>query len=79
MHKLVKQPSIIGTKQTLRAINSGLVEQIYIAKDAQKRVVLRVEELAELKSIPIEYVDTMEELGKICNVEVKTATAALVK
>lgn len=78
MHDLTKGPKVVGTKQTLRALENGTAKVLYVAKDAQKQVTLRSIELAESKQVPIVYVDTMEELGKACNVEVKTATAALI-
>jgi large subunit ribosomal protein L7A len=78
MHRLNTEPKIIGTKQTLRALDKGIVNTVYVAKDAQKQVTLRVLEIAEKQEIPVVYVDTMEELAKACNVEVKTATVALI-
>ena len=79
MHRLKKGNKVVGTKQTLRALEKGIVETLFIAKDAQKQVILRSEEFAKSNNIPIVYVDTMDELGKACDVEVKTATAALIR
>lgn len=78
MHKLKHGSKVVGTKQTLRALEKGNVEVLYIANNAQKQVTLRISELANSKNVPIVYVNTMEELGKACDVEVKTATAALI-
>lgn len=66
-------------KQTLRALEREEVEVLYVAKDAQSKVTMRALELAESQHLPIVYIDTMEELGSVCDVEVKTATAALIK
>lgn len=78
MHVLQKGPRVVGTKQTLRALENGTAKIVYVAKNAQKQVTLRPVELAESKNIPVVYVDTMEELAQVCEVEVKTATAALI-
>lgn len=78
MHRLQKGTIVVGTKQTLRALEKGNVEVLYVAEDAQKQITLRSIEIAQSKQIPIVYIDTMEELGKACDVEVKTATAALI-
>lgn len=78
MHRLSTEPKVIGTKQTIRALDKGIAHTLFVAKDAQKQVVIRVLELAEHQEIPIVYVDTMEELGNACNIEVKTATVALI-
>ncbi|PKM52724.1 MAG: 50S ribosomal protein L7ae-like protein [Firmicutes bacterium HGW-Firmicutes-7] len=75
---LLKGPRVVGTKQTLRVLENGTAKVLYVAKNAQKQVTLRVIELAESKSIPIVYIETMEELAQACDVEVKTATAALI-
>lgn len=76
MHDLTKDSKVVGVKQTLRALENGTAKKLYVAQDAQKQVTLRVIEIAQSKNLPIVYIDTMEELGKACNVEVKTATAA---
>lgn len=79
MHRLKNGTKVIGTKQTLRALEKDLVTDLYVARDAQTQVTLRVLEVAKTKGIPVVYVDTMVELAKACEVEVKTATAALMK
>lgn len=79
MHNLAEEPTVVGTKQTLRALEKKNAKKIYIAKDAQKQVILRVLELAEAQSVPVIYVDNMKDLANVCNVEVKTATAAIIK
>lgn len=78
MHELKKGPRVVGTKQTLRVLENGTAKVLYVAKNAQKQVTLRAIELAESKNIPIVYIETMEELAEACDVEVKTATAALI-
>ncbi|MDF2822466.1 MAG: ribosomal protein L7ae-like protein [Clostridiales bacterium] len=79
MHKIAEEPAVVGTKQTLRALEKKNVKTLYIARDAQKQITLRVLEFAEAQSVPVIYVDTMDELAKACNVEVETATAAIIK
>lgn len=76
MHELQKGSQVVGTKQTLRAIEKGNAKILYVAKDAQEQVTMRAIDLAKSKEIPVVYIDTMKELGNMCNVEVKTATAA---
>jgi large subunit ribosomal protein L7A len=78
MHELKKGPRVVGTKQTLRVLENGTAKVLYVAKNAQKQVTIRAIELAESKNIPVVYIETMEELAQACDVEVKTATAALI-
>lgn len=68
---------IVGTKQTLRYLELDKVKTVLVAKDAEDRVTGQVVELAKAKNVPIHFIATMKELGKRCNVEVKTAIAAI--
>ncbi|MFC0559082.1 50S ribosomal protein L7ae-like protein [Halalkalibacter alkalisediminis] len=70
---------IIGTKQTLKALDEGIVSEVFIAKDAEYRVIYKVEALAKAKDLPLVYVDSMKKLGKACGIEVGAATVALRK
>jgi len=79
LHRLKQGSKVIGTKQTLRALEREQASVLYVAKDAQNKVTVRVLDLAKGQNLPIVYVETMDELGSVCDVEVKTATAALIK
>jgi large subunit ribosomal protein L7A len=70
---------VIGTKQTLKALDDGIVSEVLIAKDAEYHVVYKVEALAKTKDVPLLYVDSMKKLGKACGIEVGAATVALRK
>ena len=70
--------TIVGTKQTLKQLEQGAVKTVFVAKDADDRVTGQVLELAKAKNVTVEFVETMKELGKKCNVEVKTAVAAII-
>lgn len=70
---------VVGTKQVKRAILNNGVETVFIAKDAEERVVRDIKKLCSEKSIDIVYVDTMKELGKLCGIDVNAANAALLK
>ncbi|MDT8862297.1 50S ribosomal protein L7ae-like protein [Alkalihalobacillus sp. MEB130] len=70
---------IIGTKQTLKALDDGIVSEVLIANDAEYRVIYKVEALAKTKEIPLLYVDSMKKLGKACGIDVGAATVALRK
>lgn len=70
---------IIGTKQTLRAMKSGEVSEVFIANDADKHMTEKVANLAEELGIPYQQVDSMKELGKASGVEVGASTIAIRK
>ena len=69
----------VGLKQSLKAVENDTVEKVFIAKDAEERIVKSVIELVEEKRIDVEYVDTMKILGKACGINVGAAIACIVK
>lgn len=79
MHRLQQGSRVVGTKQTLKALQKGQVVELFVAKDAQKKQVEPLVELATKETVPVSYITTMKELGIACEVEVKTATAALIE
>lgn len=70
---------VVGTNQVKRALKNDMVEKVFIAKDADRRVVDEVIEICKEKGIEIVYVESMKKLGQQCNIDVKAASAALLK
>lgn len=75
----VKQATrlIIGMKQTLKAVEQGMVKEVFVAKDADPKVTGKILQLCREKEVPVEIVDSMRQLGKACGIEVGAATAAI--
>ena len=69
--------TIIGIKQTVKAIRAGKVIEVIIAKDAENAIIAPVVEEAELHRIPVFYVDSRKKLGEACGIEVGTAVVAI--
>lgn len=69
---------VVGIKQARRAINNDEVQAIYIAEDAEPKVVQDIINLCNEKSIEIIYVSSMKELGKACGIDVNAAVAAII-
>lgn len=70
---------VVGAKQTLKAVKSGLASVVYVARDADLKVVIPIAETCRQNGIELIYVETMEELGKLCSIDVGAATACIVK
>ena len=68
---------VVGTKQTLKALEKDEVIQLFIARDAEEKVTCPVLTLCKEKDIDPQYVDTMVKLGKMCGIKVKAAVAAI--
>lgn len=72
-----KDRLIIGTKQTLKAMKSGEVKEVVIARDIDFEITQKVSQLAQQMNIPYTQVDSKKKLGKMCGIEVGTATVAI--
>ncbi len=77
--KVEKNKNVIGKKQTQRALAKDEAASIYVAEDADKKVVNDIIEISNEKKIEVVYVDTMENLGKMFGIDVKAAVAATLK
>jgi large subunit ribosomal protein L7A len=70
---------VVGTSQVLRALNSKRAKTVYIAQDANHRVVASIYHLCEESRIPVVKVESMRTLGAACGIRVGAAAAALVE
>lgn len=66
----------IGTKQTTRQVELGKAAEVFVAKDADPRITLKIINLCKKMGIKVTYVDSMKQLGKACGIEVGAAMAA---
>ncbi len=70
---------VIGSKQTLKALKGELVEHLFVATDAEIKVIRPLIELAEKIAVPVTRVKTMIELGQIAGIEIGAAAVAILK
>lgn len=69
----------IGIKQSLKAIENNTVKKVFIARDADEKIVGSLKELCHSNSIELEYVETMKLLGKAVGIEVGASAVCLLK
>jgi large subunit ribosomal protein L7A len=67
---------VVGTKQTQKAIEKGQTQVVYVARDAEERIISPIARLCEEKGLELVPVDSMAELGKACGIKVGAAAAA---
>lgn len=67
---------VVGAKQTLKKVQAGQARAVYVADDADQGVVEAIVQAAEARGLPIHHVATMEELGRLCGIQVGAAAAA---
>ena len=69
--------TIIGTKQTVKAIRAGIVTEVIIAQDADERITSPAMEEAANHGIRVTHVDSMKKLGNTCGIQVGAAVVAI--
>ncbi|MDU4892750.1 MAG: ribosomal L7Ae/L30e/S12e/Gadd45 family protein [Clostridium sp.] len=70
---------VVGIKQTAKALKNNLGSKLYVAKDADMKLLEPILKIAADKSLEIEEIDTMKELGVLCGIDVSAATALIIK
>lgn len=69
----------IGLKQTARLVETDGAARVFIALDADERVVGKLRELCASKGVEVVPAESMKVLGKACGIDVGAAVAALLK
>ena len=69
----------VGLKQTIQAIQSGRVEQVFLAQDIDDYISNMVKTECDIAGLKINYIDTKEDIGEACGIAVGAATAATLK
>jgi large subunit ribosomal protein L7A len=69
---------VVGTKQTVRALKEGKVQEVVVAEDADPAIVDKVISAANENNVPVLKVDSMKKLGKACGIQVGAAAVAII-
>ncbi|CUH97842.1 hypothetical protein P22_3989 [Propionispora sp. 2/2-37] len=76
----LKQASkVIGVKQAVKTVEKNKASKVYMAQDADERIVRSLRDVCQQNHVPIEMVTTMSELGKACGIEVGAAAVAVLR
>lgn len=75
----IEGQKVVGIKQTLKALKNSKGKVLYIAKDADSNITEPILQIAKANSLQIIFVDTMKELGNLCDIDVASATALLLE
>lgn len=70
---------VVGAKQVRRALKDGRAVRLYMALDADPRLLQPLVQEAVRCQVPVEQVPTMKELGSACGIAVGSAVAVLLK
>lgn len=79
MNSKLPNNRIVGAKQTVKAVKSGTVKTVYVADDAEQKVIKPIIELCNHNNVEVVHVTTMQRLGELCSIDVGAATACITK
>ncbi len=81
MSERLKSPSlrVVGARQTLRALKAGRLECAYVAKDAAPALREQLLAAAREAATPVKDDCTLDEIGRLCRVDVPSAAAGILK
>ena len=79
LEKLKEASKVVGTRRVLRAIQAGEVSEAYVARDADLFILRQIRQACSEAGVRMVEAESMKELGKACGIEVKTASAAILK
>ena len=74
-----KVSKVIGIKQSMKAVEKDQVVSVYIAEDADSRMILPLQQVCLARKIPVVGDSTMEELGIACGTDVGADAIAILK
>ena len=70
---------VVGAKQARRALRDGRAAALYVAMDADPRMLQPLVQEAVNRQVPIRQASNMKELGASCGIAVGAAVAVLLK
>lgn len=70
---------VVGFRETQRALERGKAKKVFVALDVDEHLRESIAALAQEKNVPLEYVPSAQELGRICGIDVRSSCAAIIK
>lgn len=70
---------VVGLKQLRKAIKDGSARTVFLARNAEPRLIEPIEAQCREENIPCVWVESMKELGLACGIDVGAAAAATLR
>lgn len=70
---------VVGTKQAMKALEQGKALVVFLARDAEAHISKPVADLCRQNNVELVFVDSMQELGQSCGIQVGAASAAILR
>lgn len=74
-----KEKILVGVKQTKKALKEEQAQKVIVADDAQSHIISPILELCRHGNVAVEYVESMEKLGKEVRIDVGAAVVTILK
>jgi len=74
-----KVSKVIGIKQSIKAVEKDISLKVYLADDADERMILPLQQACQTQNVPIIGGYSMEELGNACGIDVGAAAVTILK
>ncbi len=79
LEELKTGPVVVGLKQLRKALRDGTARKVFLAKDADPRLVEPIEAQCRQDGVELCWAESMAELGAACGIDVGAAAAALLQ
>ena len=76
--ELSRRKAVVGAKQLRKALTSGTVHRVYLARNADPAITEPLEAMCQSNHVDYAWVRSMTDLGHACGIEVGAAAAAAV-
>lgn len=76
---LKRKEKVVGVKQTKKAAEQGRLEAVFIANDADQRIVGQVKQFCEENQIAVYSTESMKLLGKAAGIDVGASVVGVIK
>jgi large subunit ribosomal protein L7A len=69
---------VVGAKQLRKALNNGAARQVFLARNADPALTEPIEAQCKMNQVSYAWVQSMQDLGHACGIDVGAAAAAVV-
>lgn len=76
LQELQTGKKVVGIKQLRKALKDGTAKTVFLARNADPKLTEPVQTQCQAQNVPCTWVETMQELGTACGIDVGAAAAA---
>ena len=78
LEELSSKDKVVGLKQVQRAVSAGRAGRVFLACDADPRLIRPLEGRCRERGVPVSGAHTMAQLGRACGIAVPASAVAIV-